>query len=99
MPALRGGRALLRWRAAGLLGGCWGWGLSVLHPPSAAATVTGPDAHTLPPPLSSYDEFGRPRKAMSAADREARERAALERLHQGGGGGGGRDRSRSPPRR
>ncbi len=27
-----------------------------------------------------YDEFGRPRKRESAADREARERAALDRL-------------------
>ena len=35
---------------------------------------------TLPPPCS-FDEFGRPRKKESAADREAREKAALDRLN------------------
>lgn len=42
-----------------------------------------------------FDEFGRPRKVQSAADREARERAALDRLHAGAGGRD-RERSRSP---
>lgn len=47
-----------------------------------------------------YDEFGRPRKGTAAADREARERAALDRLQTRYGEGdrerGGRERSRSP---
>lgn len=47
-----------------------------------------------------YDEFGRPRKSQSAADREAREKAALERLQSRYvPEGGGRERSRSPARR
>lgn len=37
--------------------------------------------HTLPCPYCSFDEFGRPRKKESAADREAREKAALDRLN------------------
>jgi RNA-binding protein FUS len=46
-----------------------------------------------------FDEFGRPRKKESAADREARERAALDRLNARYREEGGRDRSRSPVRR
>lgn len=39
--------------------------------------------HSLPALLHpcSFDEFGRPRKKESAADREAREKAALDRLN------------------
>jgi hypothetical protein len=53
--------------------------------------------------MRSFDEFGRPRKS-AAADREEREKAALERLQsrygEGGGNDGARDRSRSrSPRR
>jgi len=33
------------------------------------------------PTRRSFDEFGRPRKKESAADREARERSALDRLN------------------
>ena len=48
----------------------------------------------------SYDEFGRPKNRLSAADRAAREQAALERLQtRYGGSGGERDRERSPARR
>lgn len=46
-----------------------------------------------------FDEFGRPRKKESAADREAREKAALDRLNARYREEGGRDRSRSPVRR
>lgn len=53
--------------------------------PKALPLLTVPGTRCLLP--RRYDEFGRPRKS-SAADREARERAALDRLQVGVDTGG-----------
>ena len=46
-------------------------------------TVADLRSTPLPAPCS-FDEFGRPRRKESAADREAREKAALDRLNVSG---------------
>lgn len=54
-----------------------------MHACIRSAVLATPHLHP-PPSLSSprsFDEFGRPRKKESAADREAREKAALDRLN------------------